>query len=137
MMEALLFQGLAILAFVAVIAGVPFLINFGRKYLNIKLTDSQAARLQVATTNAAQLAYKIVASRGASVADIAVVQSAIQEGVDYVKQHLPDIIKVFAKNDNDLTSMVDAKFGGLLVADPTVTITSNTATPVIVTTKGN
>ena len=100
-----------------------------RRYLNIRLTATQAATVQTAANAGAQAAYGYLANNIASYRDIPVRNVAIAKGVQHVLASTPDALTALGITPDQVKAMVEARFGGLLAADPTVTIGDATQAP--------
>lgn len=124
-----LVQALAALALAAITAATPYLAPLLRRYLNIRLTATQAATVQTAANAGAQAAYGYLANNIASYRDIPVRNVAIAKGVQHVLASTPDALAALGITPDQVKAMVEARFGGLLAADPTVTIGDATQPP--------
>ena len=124
-----LVQALAALALAAITAATPYLAPLRRRYLNIRLTATQAAPVQTAANAGAQAAYGYLANNIASYRDIPVRNVAIAKGVQHVLASTPDALAALGITPDQVKAMVEARFGGLLAADPTVTIGDATQAP--------
>lgn len=124
-----LVQALAALALAAITAATPYLAPLLRRYLNIRLTATQAATVQTAANAGAQAAYGYLANNIASYRDIPVRNVAIAKGVQHVLASTPDALAALGITPDQVKAMVEARFGGLLAADPTVTIGDATQVP--------
>ena len=117
------------LALAAITAATPYLAPLLRRYLNIRLTATQAATVQAAASAGAQAAYGYLANNIASYRDIPVRNAAIAKGVQHVLASTPDALAALGITPDQVKAMVEARFGGLLAADPTVTIGDATQAP--------
>ena len=117
-----LVEALAALALAAVTAVTPFLSLLLQRYLHVRLTASQAAIVQTAATAGAQAAYGYIAQRGASFRDVSVHDAAIAKGVQHVVASAPEALAALGITPEHISSMVEARFGGLLATDTSVSI---------------
>jgi hypothetical protein len=117
-----LVQALAALAMAAATAATPYLAPLLRRYLNIRLTATQAATLQSAADAGAQAAYGYIATSAGSYRDITVRNAALAKGVQHVMASTPDALAALGITPDHVQAMVEARFGGLLAADPNVSI---------------
>lgn len=117
-----LVQALAALALAAMTAATPYLVPLLRRYLHIQLTASQATAIQSAADAGAQAAYGYLAANAASYRDVAIRNAAIVKGVQHVVASAPEALTALGVTPEHVRSMVEARFGGLLAADPTVSI---------------
>jgi len=122
-----LVQALAALALAGVTATTPYLAPLLRHYLNIRLTATQAASVQAAAQAGAQSAYGYIANLGGSYRDVAIRDAALAQGVQHVIASTPDALNALGITPEHLRQMVEARFGGLLAADPNVTIATSPA----------
>jgi len=127
-----LVQTLSALALAALTAATPYLVALLRRYLHISLTATQAAALQTAADAGAKAAYGLIATNAASYADVTIRNAALAKGVQHVMASVPDAMAALGITPDHVQEMVAARFGGLLAADPTVSIgaaASRPATP--------
>jgi hypothetical protein len=117
-----LVQALAALALAAVSATTPYLAPLLRRYLHIRLTATQAAAVQSAADAGAQAAYGYIATNAASYDDVIIRDAAIARGVAHVVASTPEALAALGVTPEHVRHMVEARFGGLLAADPTVSI---------------
>jgi hypothetical protein len=117
-----LVQVLAALALAALSAAIPYLTPLLRRYLNIRLTATQAAAIQNAANVGAQAAYGYIATNAASYLDVTIRNAAVAKGVQHVLASTPDALTALGVTPDHVTQMVDARLGGLLAADPNVSI---------------
>jgi hypothetical protein len=117
-----LVQALAALALAAAMAAAPYLAPLLHRYLNIRLSATQAATLQSAADAGAQAAYGYIATNAASFRDITVRNAALAKGVQHVMASTPDALAALGITPDHVQAMVEARFGGLLAADPNVSI---------------
>jgi hypothetical protein len=117
-----LVEALAALALAAVTAVTPFLSVLLQRYLHVRLTAAQAALIQSAADVGAKAAYGFIAQSGASYRDVNIRDAAIAKGVQHVVASAPDALTALGITPAHVQSMVEARFGGLLATDPTVTI---------------
>ena len=117
-----LVQALAALALAAASAAIPYLTPLLRRYLNIRLTASQAAAIQSAADAGAQAAYGYIATNAANYRDVAMRNAALAKGVQHVVASAPEALTALGITPDHVRQMVEARFGGLLAADPNVSI---------------
>jgi hypothetical protein len=117
-----LVQALAALALAAVTAATPCLAPLLRRYLHIRLTATQAAAVQSAAAAGAQAAYGYIVANSASYRDVTIRNAAISKGVQHVIASTPEALTALGVTPQHVRSMVEARFGGLLAADPSVSI---------------
>jgi hypothetical protein len=117
-----LVQALAALALAAISAAAPYLAPLLRRYLKIRLTASQAAAIQTAADAGAQAAYGYIAANAGNYRDVTLRSAAIAKGVQHVVTSTPDALAALGITPEHVRGMVEARFGGLLAADPTVSI---------------
>ena len=117
-----LVQALAALALAAVTAATPFLVPLLRRFLNIRLSTTQAAAIQTAADVGAQAAYGYIAASTSSYHDVPIRNAAIAKGVQHVVASTPQALTALGVTPEHVRDMVEARFGGLLAADPTVSI---------------
>jgi hypothetical protein len=117
-----LVQALAALALAAISAATPYIAPLLSRYLRIQLTATQAGAIQTAANAGAQAAYGYIAANAASFHDVAIRDTAIAKGVQHVVASTPEALLALGVTPEHVRMMVEARFGGLLAADPTVTI---------------
>lgn len=117
-----LVQALAALALAAVTGATPYLAPLLVRYLHLRLTTTQAAAIQAAADAGAQAAYGYIAANAASYRDVTIRQAAIAKGVQHVVASTPQALTALGVSPEHVRAMVEARFGGLLAADPTVSI---------------
>jgi hypothetical protein len=117
-----LVQALAALALTAISALAPYLAPLLRRYLHLRLTATQAAAIQSAADAGAQAAYGYIAANAASYRNVTIRDAAIAKGVQHVVASTPDALAALGVTPEHVRNMVEARFGGLLAADPTVSI---------------
>lgn len=117
-----LVQALAALALAATSALTPYLAPLLRRYLHIRLSATQAAAIQSAADAGAQAAYGYIAANAASYRDVTIRDAAIAKGVQHVIASTPEALAALGVTPEHVRNMVEARFGGLLAADPTVSI---------------
>ena len=123
-----LVQMLAALALAALSAAIPYLTPLLYRYLHIRLTATQAAAIQNAANVGAQAAYGYIATNAASYLDVPVRNAAVAKGVQHVLASTPDALAALGVTPDHVRQMVDARLGGLLAADPNVSIAALQAT---------
>ena len=117
-----LVQALAALALAAVSAATPFIAPLLRRYLHIQLSATQAGAVQSAADAGAKAAYGYIAASGMSYRTDLIRNAAIAIGVQHVMASTPDAINALGLTPDQVHRMVEARFGGLLAADPNVSI---------------
>ena len=117
-----LVQALAALALAAITAAAPYLATLLSRYLHLRLSATQAAAVQTAADAGAQAAYGYIAGSGASYRDVTIRQAAIAKGVQHVVASTPQALAALGITPEHVRAMVEARFGGLLAADPAVSI---------------
>lgn len=117
-----LVQALSALALAALSAAVPYLAPLLRRYLNIRLTATQAAAIQSAAEAGAQAAYGYIATNTANYHDVTIRNAALAKGVQHVIASAPEAMTALGITPDHVMAMVEARFGGLLAADPNVSI---------------
>jgi hypothetical protein len=117
-----LVQALAALALAAMSGATPYLAPLLGRYLRVRLTATQAAAIQTAADAGAQAAYGYIAAHDASYRDVAIRDAAIAKGVQHVVASTPEALIAIGITPEHVRNMVEARFGGLLAADPKVSI---------------
>ena len=117
-----LVQALAALALTAVVSATPYLSLLLRRYLHIQLTATQAAAIQSAADAGAQAAYGYIATNAAGFRNPTIRSTALAWGVQHVVASAPGAMAALGITEDHVRRMVEARFGGLLAADPTVSI---------------
>jgi hypothetical protein len=106
---------------VAITTAIPILVTAVLKRLGVAndadLRQSLTAELQAG----AGAAYKYATEHEGGLANVAVHNAAIVEGVNHVTAIMPDIITKLGLSDADVQNMVTAQLGKLLASDPTIT----------------
>jgi len=120
-----LVQALAALALAAICGATPYLAPLLGRYLHIRLTATQAASIQRAADVGAQAAYGYIATNAASHRDLSIRNAAIAKGVQHVVASVPEALAALGVTPEHVRNMVEARFGGLLAADPTVSISGS------------
>lgn len=115
-------QALAALALAAITAATPYLSLLLQRYLHVRLTASQAAIVQSAADAGAKAAFGYIAESGASYRDVSIRDAAIAKGVQHVVASTPEALAALGVTPEHIRNMVEARFGGLLAANPTVSI---------------
>ena len=93
-----------------------------RRYLHIRLTATQAASVQAAADAGAQAAYGYIVANSANYHDVTIRNAAIAKGVQHVIASTPEAMTALGVTPEHVRNMVEARFGGLLAADPNVSI---------------
>lgn len=117
-----LVQALALLALAAASAVTPYLAPVLRRYLHVQLTATQAAAIQSAADAGAKAAYGYIASQAGNYLDVTIREAALARGVQHVIASTPDAMAAIGVTPEHVRQMVEARFGGLLAGDSTVTI---------------
>ena len=115
-------QALAALVLAAIAAATPYFAPLLRRYLHIRLTATQAAAVQIAADVGAKAAYGYLATHAASYRDVAIRNAALAKGVQHVIASTPQALAALGITEDHVRQMVEARFGGLLAADPSVSI---------------
>jgi len=113
-------QALAPLALAALTAAVPYGLVLARRALGLQLTSQQQTSVIAAVDAGAQAAYGFLVTNGASVLDVPMRNVAIATGANHVLASVAPALKALNITPEHVHAMVDARLGGLLVADPTV-----------------
>jgi hypothetical protein len=122
-----LLQILATLALAALTGVTPYLAPAIRRYLHVQLTATQAAAIQSAANAGAQAAYGFIAANAGNYRDVTLRDAALAKGVQHVINSTPDALAALGVTSDHVKQMVEARFGGLLAADTTVTIAPSSA----------
>lgn len=117
-----LVQVLAALALAALSAATPYLAPSIRRYLHVQITADQAARIQNAAEAGAKAAYGYIAAVGGNYRDVTIRDAAVAKGVQHGIASTPDALAALGITPDHVRHMVEARFGGLLATDPSVTI---------------
>jgi hypothetical protein len=117
-----LVQALAALALAVISAATPYLAPLMRRYLHVRLTATEAAVIRSAADAGAQAAYGYIAANAASYRDVTIRDAAIAKGVQHVVASTPEALVALGVTPDHVRDMVEARFGGLLAVDPTVSI---------------
>jgi hypothetical protein len=122
-----LLQVLAAFALAALSAATPYLAPAIRRYLNIQLTATQAAAIQSAAAAGAQAAYGYIAANAGNFRDVTLRDAALAKGVQHVINSTPGTLAALGVTQDHVRQMVEARFGGLLAADASVSIAPRSA----------
>lgn len=106
----------------AIGVGVPWALRLAHKRLGVALTAHQVAVLTQAADKGAELAYGFLVGNTAHYADVPMRNAAIATGVNHVLASVPAAMKALGLTPDHVHAMVDARLGGLLAKDPTVSI---------------
>jgi hypothetical protein len=117
-----LVQALAALALAALTSTAPYLAPLLRRYLHVQLTATQAASIQSAADAGAQAAYGYIVASASNYRDVTIRNAALATGVQHVISSVPQAMTALGVTPDHVRQMVEARFGGLLATDPTVTI---------------
>jgi len=119
-----LVQALAALALAAITGATPYLAPMLRRYLHVQLTATQAAAVQSAADAGAKAAYGYIATSATNFHDVTIRNAALATGVQHVIASAPEAMTALGITPDHVRQMVEARFGGLLATDPTVTISA-------------
>ena len=75
-----------------------------------------------AATAGAQAAYGYIAANAGNFRDVTLRDAALAKGVQHVINSTPDTLAALGVTQDHVRQMVEARFGGLLAADASVTI---------------
>jgi hypothetical protein len=117
-----LVQALAALALATLTGATPYLAPMLRKYLHIRLSATQAAAVQSAADAGAKAAYGFIVTNAATYRDVTIRNAALAKGMQHVMASTPEALTALGITPEHVQRMVEARFGGLLAADPTVSI---------------
>jgi hypothetical protein len=107
-----------IIAYMLLLA-IGAILAWGAKHMREgKLRDA----VKMASSTAAGLAYAYQADRKARGLSVPTQHEAVELGVDYLANAMPDALAHFGKSKVDVTEMVTGELGKLLAADPTVSV---------------
>lgn len=118
---------LAPLMLAAITAAVPYGLVLARRAIGLKLTSQQQKSVTAAVDAGAQAAYGFLATNGASFLDVPMRNKAIANGVNHVVAAVAPALKALSITPERVHAMVDARLGGLLAADPTVSLVAQPA----------
>jgi len=119
---ASLVQALAALALAALSGATPYLAPMLRRYLHVQINAMQATAIQSAADAGAQAAYGYIVASASNYRDVTVRNAALATGVQHVIASVPEAMTALGVTPDHVRQMVEARFGGLLATDPTVTI---------------
>lgn len=120
------------LAGAAITAGVSVLVPLIVRKLRaagIEIDQAQAAAIQGVADVGAQAAYGFIAKQGAKITDVTVRNQAIAIGAQHVIDSLPGYLASQGVTREHVEKMVEARLGGLLAADPTVSVGGGSPAP--------
>jgi hypothetical protein len=117
-----LVQALAALALAALSGATPYLAPMLRRYLHVQISATQATAIQSAADAGAQAAYGYIVANASNYRDVTVRNAALATGVQHVIASVPQAMTALNVTPDHVRQMVEARFGGLLATDPTVTI---------------
>lgn len=115
-------QAVAPFALAALTAAVPYGLVLARRALGLQLTLQQQTSVIAAVDAGAQAAYGFLVTNGVSVLDLPMRNVAIATGANHVLASVAPILKALNITPEHVHAMVNARLGGLLVADPTVSV---------------
>lgn len=122
-------QALAGLLCAALAAAVPLLVSKAERALGLSLTAQQTAAVTGAADSGAQLAYGFLVANAAQYGDVPMRNAAIAAGVNHVLASVPNALGALGLTPEHVHAMVEARLGGLLARDPTVTAMRPKAAP--------
>jgi hypothetical protein len=93
-----------------------------RRYLHVQISAAQAAAIQSAADAGAKAAYGYIATNASSFRDVTIRNAAFATGVQHVIASAPEAMATLGVTPDHVRQMIEARFGGLLATDPTVTI---------------
>lgn len=117
-----LVQALAALALAALSGATPYLTPMLRRYLHVQISAAQATAIQTAADAGAQAAYGYIVANASNYRDVTIRNAALATGVQHVIVSVPGAMTALGVTPDHVRQMVEARFGGLLATDPTVTI---------------
>jgi hypothetical protein len=117
-----LVQALAALALAALSGATPYLAPMLRRYLHVQISATQATAIQSAADAGAQAAYGYIVASASNYRDVTIRNAALATGVQHVIASAPEAMSALGVTPDHVRQMVEARFGGLLAADPSVTI---------------
>jgi hypothetical protein len=117
-----LVQALAALALAALSGATPYLAPMLRRYLHVQINATQATAIQSAADAGAQAAYGYIVANASNYRDVTIRNAALATGVQHVIASVPQAMTALNVTPDHVRQMVEARFGGLLATDPTVTI---------------
>jgi hypothetical protein len=117
-----LVQALAALALAALSGAMPYLAPMLRRYLHVQISATQATAIQSAADAGAQAAYGYIVANASNYRDVTIRNAALATGVQHVIASVPQAMTALNVTPDHVRQMVEARFGGLLATDPTVTI---------------
>ena len=106
----------------AVLAAVPLLLVWLRQHMVLMQDATLSGSIADCVGRGAGLTYQMLATAGGSVGSVALTNSAVAHGVQYVMQSMPDALKRLGVTPDHVGAMVTAELGKLLAADPNVSI---------------
>lgn len=117
-----LVQALAALALAALSGATPYLAPMLRRYLHVQISATQATAIQSAADAGAEAAYGYIVANASNYRDVTIRNAALATGVQHVIASVPEAMTALNVTPDHVRQMVEARFGGLLATDPTVTI---------------
>jgi hypothetical protein len=117
-----LVQALAALALAALSGATPYLAPMLRRYLHVQISATQATAIQSAADAGAQAAYGYIVASASNYCDVTIRNAALATGVQHVIASAPEAMSALGVTPDHVRQMVEARFGVLLAADPSVTI---------------
>ena len=115
-------QALAPLALAALTAAVPYALVLARRAIGLKFTSQQQSSVIAAVDGGAQAAYGFLVTNGGSVLNTSIRNTAIATGANHVLADVGPALKALNITPERVHAMVDARLGGLLATDPTVSV---------------
>jgi hypothetical protein len=123
---------LAPLLLAALTAAVPYGAVLARRALGLRLTAQQQRTLSAAVDAGAQAAYGYLATNQGTIFDLPMRSRALATGVNHALACVGPTLKTLNITPDHIRAMVNARLGGLLAADPAVSVVSpqpNVQTP--------
>ena len=117
-----LVQALAALALAAIAAATPYLAPLLGRYLHIRLTATQAAAIQRRPTSARRPPTATSPQTPPAIATCPSATPRSPRASSMSIASVPEALAALGVTPEHVRDMVEARFGGLLAADPTVSI---------------
>ena len=111
---------IAPIAYSAFTAAAAVLVPFVLRRLGIANNADLANALEKALDAAAGEVYRTALSYEGGLSNIAVHDASVAAGITYVNNNVPHLLAELKISPDTVASMVQAKFGALLAADPTI-----------------
>lgn len=97
-------------------------LRLAQRYLGLRLTTDQTARLNAAALLGAKAAYGWLAREGLSYADTLSRNAALQRGAQVAVGQIQPLLAVAGVTDDQVRQLVEHELGGLLAVDPSVSV---------------